>query len=303
MSIGILYASLAFLCWGFFPLYFKLLQEVPAVEILTHRMVWSLIFLGLVLTVRRQWAWLGQVLRQPRMLAGFSASALLLSSNWFVYIWAVNNERMVDASLGYFINPLVNVMLGYLVLKERMRAGQWLAIALAAAGVAWLGWHAGQVPWIALFLAASFGTYGLLRKTARLGALEGLSFETLLLFPVAFVYFIWLAFQQQNSFFTAAPATQWLLAAAGPITAIPLLLFAAGARRIPLSVLGILQYIGPTIQLLLGVLMFGEPFGGERMIGFALIWAALAMYSAEGLVRARLLAAEARRSGGAACQE
>jgi chloramphenicol-sensitive protein RarD len=226
------------------------------------------------------------VLRRPKVLAGFIASAILISINWFIYIWAVNNGRVIDASLGYFINPLINVLLGFLLLHERLRPGQWATVALAAGGVAWLTWQGGHLPWIALTLAITFGTYGLLRKTAALGALEGLSLETLILFPAALGYLIVLTLHGHNSFASAPDSTKWLLVAAGPITAIPLLMFAAGARRIPLSLLGLLQYIGPTLQLLLGVWLYHEPFGGPRLAGFAMIWAALALYSAEGLWRA-----------------
>ncbi|MGH8807075.1 MAG: EamA family transporter RarD [Noviherbaspirillum sp.] len=283
MNTGMLYAAAAYAMWGVFPLYFKSLQEIPPLEILLHRMAWSLVFVLVVLAARRQWAWLRDALRQPKVLAGFAASALLLSANWFIYIWAVNNGNVVESSLGYFINPLVNVLLGSLVLRERLRVVQWAAVALAACGVAWLTWRGGSLPWIALALAASFGLYGLMRKIAPLGALEGLTLETLLLFPLAFGYLAVLALHGQNSFITASASTQWLLAAAGPITAIPLLLFAAGARRIPLSVLGLLQYIGPTLQLLLGVWLYHEPFDTMRMIGFMLIWSALAVFSLEGL--------------------
>jgi len=288
MNRGIAYAALAFLIWGLFPLYFKALHEVPPVQILAHRMVWSLVFLCAVLTVRRQWQWLPDVLRRPRVVATFTLSALLLSANWFIYIWAVNNGHVIDASLGYFINPLVNVLLGLLVLKERLRPGQWGAIGVAALGVLWLTWQAGQLPWIALLLAGTFGAYGLLRKTAALAALEGLSFETLLLFPVAAIYVGWLTMDGSNAFLTTpSDATRWLLAAAGPITAIPLLLFAAGARRIPLSVLGMLQYIGPTIQMLLGLVVFHETFTPARLAGFIVIWSALGLYVAEGLWTSR----------------
>jgi chloramphenicol-sensitive protein RarD len=191
---------------------------------------------------------------------------------------------VIDASLGYFLTPLVNVTLGYALLHERLRRGQWLAIALAACGVAWLAWQTGQLPWIAMLLAATFGGYGLLRKTAALGALEGLSFETLILFPLAFAYLAWLTLAGTSTFIaTDSGSTRALLLAAGPVTAIPLLLFAAGARRIPLSVLGLLQYIAPTIQLLLGIWIFHETFSAERMTGFIIIWSALALYAAEGL--------------------
>ncbi len=283
MQLGLLCAATAYVLWGVFPLYFKLLAGVPALEILMHRMLWSLVFLALVLGVRGQWRWLGGVLRQPRLLAGFTASALLLAGNWFLYIWSVNHDRVIDASLGYFITPLVNVMLGYVVLGERLRRMQWAAICLAGAGVLWLALQSGHPPWIGLVLAATFGTYGLLRKTARLGPLEGLSLETLLMCPLALGYLAWLTYAGQSTFSTVPATTRWLLAAAGPITAVPLLLFAAGARRIPLATLGLLQYIGPTITLLLGVLLYREAFGGARLAGFAVIWSALVIYSADGL--------------------
>lgn len=285
MHTGILSATLAFLCWGLFPLYFHAIGGIPPVQILAHRMLWSLLFLVIVLLVRRQWAWLNLV-RQPRVFFSFVASALLLSVNWLIYIWAVNNGHVIEGSLGYFINPLVNIMLGYLLLKERLRPAQWMAIGVAALGVAWLTWQAGHVPWIALALAASFGGYGLLRKTAALGALEGLSFETMVLFPLAAGYVVWLTLHGENAFInTDSDSTRLLLVLAGPITAIPLLLFASGARRIPLSVLGLLQYLSPTLQFLLGVWLFHEPFDAERLIGFALIWTALALFAAEGLLR------------------
>jgi chloramphenicol-sensitive protein RarD len=286
MRAGVLYAAAAYAIWGLFPLYFKALLGVPASEILMHRIAWSLVFLTLVLAWRRQWSWIRDVAKRPKVLAGFTASAVLLSVNWLIYIWAVNSDRVVDASLGYFINPLVNVLLGFLILRERLRSVQRLAIAIAAAGVGWLTWAGGQLPWIGLALAITFGTYGLLRKTAALGALEGLSLETMILFPLALGYLLWLTIAGHNSFPGAPLSTQLLLMAAGPITAIPLLMFAAGARRIPLSLLGLLQYIGPSLQLLIGVWIYHEPFGGARLFGFALIWGALALYTAESLWRA-----------------
>jgi chloramphenicol-sensitive protein RarD len=285
MRTGILSAALAFLCWGLFPLYFHAIDEVPPLQILAHRMVWSLLFLVVVLTVRRQWGWLG-LARKPKVLMSFIASAFFLSANWGIYIWAVNSGHVIESSLGYFINPLVNIMFGYVLLKERLRPGQWGAIALAALGVAWLTWQAGTLPWIALLLASTFGIYGLLRKTAALGALEGLSFETMVLFPLALVYVVWLTLHGQNAFLnTTSDTTRLLLVAAGPITAIPLLLFASGARQIPLSVLGLLQYLSPTLQFLLGVWIFHEHFDSARLVGFVLIWSALALFAAEGLLR------------------
>jgi chloramphenicol-sensitive protein RarD len=292
MHKGILYAASAFFIWGLFPLYFKLLKQIPSAELLLHRILWSLLFLTLILAWRKQWAWLGQLIHQPRVLARFLCSALLLSGNWLLYIWAVNNDRVIDSSLGYFINPLVNVLLGYLLLKERLRVGQWSAVGLAACGVLWLTWQAGQLPWIALTLACTFGTYGLLRKTATLGPLEGLSIETLLLSPLTIGYLIWLIWHQEFSFIHQPLTTQGWLILAGPITAIPLLLFAAGARRIPLSLLGMLQYIGPSLQLLIGVMIYHEPFGWGRMCGFVIIWSALALYSLEGLWHNKTQAAQ-----------
>jgi chloramphenicol-sensitive protein RarD len=284
MNSGILSATLAFLCWGLFPLYFHAIGEVPPLQILAHRMLWSLLFLVIVLAVRRQWAWL-RIVRQPKVLASFVASAILLSLNWLIYIWAVNNGHVIEASLGYFINPLVNIMFGFMLLKERLRRTQWMAIGVAALGVAWLTWQAGSVPWISLALAVTFGGYGLLRKTASLGALEGLSLETMVLFPLAAAYVVWLSVHGQNAFLnTPSDTTRLLLVAAGPITAIPLLRFAGGARKIPLSVLGLLQYLSPTLQFLLGVWLFHEAFTPERLVGFVLHWLALALFAAEGLL-------------------
>jgi chloramphenicol-sensitive protein RarD len=280
------YAIASYILWGLFPIYFKALEaEIPPVDIVMHRMLWSFLFLAIVLTVRKQWAWVGPVLRQPRVVGGFAASALLLTANWTTYIWAVNNNHIVEASLGYFINPMVSVALGFIFLRERPRLLQWLAIALAAAAVLWLTWQAGHPPWIALTLAVTFGSYGLLRKTASLGALPGLALETALALPLALAYLAYTTVQDHNTFASASISTRWLLVAAGPITSIPLLMFAAGARRIPLSLVGVLQYITPSLQLLLGVWLYNEELDGARLTGFIVIWVALALYSVEGLWR------------------
>src|SRR3989344_2582972 len=246
MNTGILYAALAYIAWGLFPLYFKQVADVPSLEVVMHRTLWSLVFVFGVLMVRRQWSWMGTVLRQPKVLAAFVLSAMLLSGNWLTYVWAVQNQHVVDASLGYFILPLVNVALGFVFLRERPRSGQWMAVAVAAAGVLWLAVQAGRLPWIALVLALSFGFYGLLRKVAVLGALEGLALETLVLAPVAAVVLGWRAWQGQGALVQCTPATVGWLLLAGPMAAVPLLLFAAGARLIPMSTLGILQYIAPS---------------------------------------------------------
>ncbi len=282
MNTGILYAALACIAWGLFPLYFKQVADVPSLEVVMHRTLWSLVFVFGVLMVRRQWSWMGTVLRQPKVLAAFVLSAMLLSGNWLTYVWAVQNQHVVDASLGYFILPLVNVALGFVFLRERPRSGQWMAVAVAAAGVLWLAVQAGRLPWIALVLALSFGFYGLLRKVAVLGALEGLALETLVLAPVAAVVLGWWAWQGQGALVQGTPVTVGWLLLAGPMTAVPLLLFAAGARLIPMSTLGILQYISPSLQFALGVWLFHEPFEPARLVGFVLIWAALLVYSMEG---------------------
>jgi chloramphenicol-sensitive protein RarD len=282
-----LYAALAYIAWGLFPLYFKRLSDVDAIEVIAHRTLWSMVFVALLLTGLRRWAWLGPVLRSPKLLATCAASALLLSTNWLVYVWAVQHGHVVEASLGYFINPLVNVMLGFVFLRERLRPVQWLAIGLAAAGVLWLTVTAGRLPWIALMLAVSFGVYGLMRKTAHLGALEGLSLETLILSPFAAVALLWWTSQGTSAFATGDAARIGWLLLAGPLTAVPLLLFAAGARRITLTTLGLVQYLSPSIQFLLGVWLYHEPLAGARLAGFVLIWSALAVYSAESLWRSR----------------
>ena len=287
MNPGIAYALSAYLIWGMFPLYFKQVADVPALEVVMHRTVWSLLFVLLVLLARKRWAWLGEVMRQPKVLGVFALSALLLSSNWLTYVWAVQNQRVLDASLGYFILPLVNVTFAYAFLGERPRRGQWMAVGMAALGVVWLTIQSGRLPWVALVLALTFGFYGLLRKVAVLGALEGLTLETLVLAPIAAAYLAYGLWHGDSVLLQGPTATLAWLAVGGPLTAIPLLLFAAGARRIPMTTLGILQYASPSILFLLSVLVFKEPLQVPRLIGFALIWGALVVYSLEGLFNSR----------------
>ena len=289
---GVLCIVGAYSFWGVFPLYFKALTASP-LEVLAHRVLWSALFLAGILCVQRRWAWLGGVVQSRAVLLRALASASLLSVNWFIYIWAVDSGRVVDGSLGYFITPLVSVVLGVLLLNEVLRLGQWLALGTAAAGVVWLTLQFGQPPWVGLGLAVSFGSYGALRKTAALGALEGLMLETLLMLPLALGYLVWLGGHGQSDFSRGPVALQILLVCVGPLTAVPLLLFAAGARRIPLSLVGVLQYISPTAQLLLGVWLWHEPFNQTKLFGYALIWLALVIYSGEAL-----WASKARRRAG-----
>ena len=293
MHSGVLCAALAFFWWGLFPLYFRIVPGIPSGEVLAHRIVWCLLLMLALLAWRRQWAWLGPVLRQKKVLAAFVASALLLSGNWLTYIWSVNNGHVIDSSLGYFITPLVNVLLGYTLLHERPRRAQWIALAFAALGVLWLTVQTGRLPWIALVLAATFGCYGLLRKVAVLGAVEGLTLETMLLAPLAFAAIVIWSLQGHSIFPAPDALTNLWLIALGPITAVPLLLFAAGARRLSMTTLGLLQYIGPSIQFVLGVWVFHEPFTPARLAGFALIWIALLVYSADGWRVTRRAAAAA----------
>lgn len=287
MNPGIAYALSAYTIWGLFPLYFRQLAEVPALEVVVHRTVWSLLFVMLVLLFLRRWAWIGSVARQPKVLGAFALSALLLSSNWLIYVWAVQNQHLLDASLGYFILPLVNVTLAFAFLGERPRRGQWMAVGMAALGVAWLTYQTGRLPWVALVLALTFGFYGLLRKVAVLGALEGLTLETMLLAPIAVAYLAYGVWHGDSVLLQGPTPTLAWLAFGGPLTAIPLLLFAAGARRIPMTTLGILQYVSPSILFLLSVVVFKEPLQLPRLIGFALIWGALVVYSVEGLFNHR----------------
>ena len=287
MNAGLVYAALAFAVWGLFPLYFRLLHSVHPLEVALHRSVWSLATVLLMLAALRRWGWLGEFLRQPRRLGRYLLSAVLLWINWAVYVWSVDSGHVIEASLGYFINPLVNVMLGVLVLHERLRRAQWLAVGLAAAGVLWLGVLAGRPPWIALTLAGSFGIYGLVRKTAPLGALEGLALETLLLGPVVLPALAWWTVAHGGALTRGDLGLDLLLLLAGPLTVLPLVLFAAGARRLPLATVGLVQYLAPSIQFGLGLWVFHEPFDAWRLVGFVLIWAALALYSIDGWRRSR----------------
>lgn len=282
MNPGVVYALLAFVMWGLYPLYFRLLTQVPALDVVLHRSVWSLLFVIAALAWLKRWSWVPPLLRQPHQLWIYAASALLIAANWLVYVYAVQTHQVLQASLGYFINPLVSVALGVMVLGERLRPLQWLAVSLASLGVAWLTWASGGLPWIALALAFLFGLYGPVRKTAALGAIEGLTVETTLLLPIAAPLLVWLTFTHPAPP-AADPGTLFWLVLSGPLTALPLLFFTMAARRLPLAAVGLLQYLSPSIQFVLGVWVFGEAFDGLRLVGFALIWSALLVYSADAL--------------------
>jgi chloramphenicol-sensitive protein RarD len=281
--VGGLCALGAFLVWGFLPVYFKLIASVGPLEILAHRVVWSVLLVGALVTGLGR---LGEVLnsgRSWRRLRVYLATTGLITFNWLVFIWAVLNHRIVDASLGYFINPLVNVLLGVAFLGERLNRWQLTAVAMAAAGVTSLVLSHGQPPWLGLSLAFSFGLYALVRKKAAVDPLVGLLIETALLAPVALGYLLWLG--GDGAFVGAGPGMAALLALGGLITAVPLILFMIGARRLPLSTIGVMQYLAPSCQLLLGVLVYGEPFTPAHALAFGCIWLALAVFTADAFRR------------------
>lgn len=282
----------AFLIWGVFPVFWKWLDDVPALQIMTHRIAWCFVFVVGYLVMRRGLGWWRPVASQPRLLGLLSISSVLIALNWWLYIWAVNAGHIVDTSLGYFINPLVNVLLGVVVLKERLNARQWLAVLIAAAGVAYLTWQTGAPPWIALALACSFGLYGLIRKVAIVESILALGIEnTLLIVPVV-LYLASTHVAGRGVFGHHGLTIDALLVSAGLVTAVPLVLFAYGAQRIPYSTVGVLQYIAPTLQLGCGVLLFNEPFTRVQAFGFGAIWLALVVYAGDALVRIRRAASD-----------
>lgn len=289
MNKGVLYGISAYLLWGVIPIYFKSIQEVPALQILGHRVVWSFALLIAVVALRGERRNIINASRQGRTVAIYSLAAGLLSVNWLVYIWGVNNGYIIETSLGYFINPLVNILLGVLILKERLRPIQWIPIGLAALGVAYMTLSYARLPWIALTLAISFGTYGLIKKVSPLNSLNGLTLETGILFIPAALFLLFVELRGVGVFGHAPPTTNVLLLLAGVMTTVPLLLFGAAVQSIPLSLLGLLQYIAPTCQFLIGVLMYGESFDQVRMIGFGLIWTALILLWIEGILERRRL--------------
>jgi chloramphenicol-sensitive protein RarD len=278
---GLLLGVAAYTMWGAFPLYWPLLEPAGAPEILAHRVLWSCVVMGLLVLLLRRRTAFAAILRDRRRVLLLSGAAAVITLNWLTYIWAVNHGRVVEASLGYFINPLVSVLMGIVVLGERLRREQWVAVGVAAVAVGVLTVDYGRPPWVALVLACSFGTYGLLKKLAGVGAVESLSFETLLVAPVAAAYLAWLGSQGTLAFGAHGTGHALLLASTGVVTAVPLICFGAAATRIPLVTLGLLQYLAPVFQFAIGVLWFAEPMPLGRWVGFVLVWLALALFTVE----------------------
>jgi chloramphenicol-sensitive protein RarD len=285
----------AYAAWGLFPIYWKWLHQVPAMQLLAHRIVWSFLLLAVVLAVVRQWRAFRAEAMNWHTIRIYFVAALLLSINWFTYVWAVNAGYIVETSLGYFINPLLSVLLGVFILHEHLRRVQWIAVGLAAAGVIYLTLAYGSPPWIALILAFSFGLYGFVKKTAPLGALHGLTLETGILFVPMLLYLIFAEINGQGVFLHTDSVSTLLMIGAGIVTVVPLLMFASAVRSIPLSLIGILQYIAPTLQFLIGVLIFKEPFTPTQLVGFGLVWLALIVFTAESFWTRRQAALIANR--------
>jgi chloramphenicol-sensitive protein RarD len=286
-SKGFTATAAAFAVWGVFPLYFHPLHLVSPFQVIAHRVVWSCVFVLLWMALRGELPSVRTALADRSVVWRLAVTATLITFNWLIYVWAIMNGHVVEGSLGYFINPLVNVLLGVAVLSERLTRAQWAAIVLAASGVAYLTVEAGRPPWIALALAVSFGTYGLIRKVVKVEALPGVAIETMLLLPFAALYLLWCEYAGTGALGHAGLPTTALLIGSGPLTAIALFLFAYGTRLLPYSTVGLLQYIAPTLQLACGIFAFHEEFTRTRAVGFVLIWAALVIYAGEGLALAR----------------
>jgi chloramphenicol-sensitive protein RarD len=282
MTSGVWCGVGAYVLWGVLAVYWKLLDHVPALQIVAHRVLWSFVVLAILLTATRRCASLLAAITR-RVVMAYALAAVLIAINWLVYIWAVVSGFLLEASLGYFITPLVNVLLAVIVLRERLRPLQWMAVAFAAAGVLQLAYVFGATPWIALVLAVTFGLYGLAKKQAPLGSVDGMTLETGVVVPVAAMYLAATEHAGTGEFGLTSPLTTALLVGGGPMTLLPLLLFASAARRISLSALGILQYIAPTMQFLLGAFVFDEPFSRIQLVGYALVWVGLLVFSVEGL--------------------
>jgi chloramphenicol-sensitive protein RarD len=289
MNKGILNGIAAYALWGFFPIYWKLLQQVPALQVIGHRIGWSFILLITFMLFTKQWKEFHFTALTSKNLSIYFIAGVLLTVNWLVYVWGVNAGFIVETSLGYFINPLLSVLLGVIFLRERLRLAQWLPVALAMAGVLYLTLAYGRPPWIALTLAFTFGFYGFVKKLAPLGSLYGLTLETGIVFPIALIYLAFVEVTNRGAFLHNGALVDLLLIGAGLVTTVPLLMFASAAKQIPLTVVGILQFIAPTLQFLIGVFIYHEPFDTSRLVGFGLVWLALIIFWTESYVAKRVL--------------
>ena len=294
---GLLLGAAAFGMWGLFPLYWPLLEPAAATEILAHRVLWSLLLTAAMLAVARRGGALARMWSNPRVRWAMVAAGVTIGLNWYTYIWGVNNGHVVETSLGYYINPLVTVLLGVVVLRERLRRWQWIALAVAFVAVLVLSLELGRAPWISLVLAFSFGAYGLLKKQAAVGPIEGLTYEGLVLAPLALGYLVWLSYAGRASAWSHGVDHVLLLATTGVVTAAPLLCFAGAANRVSLTTVGLLQYIAPTLQFLIGVAVYDEPMPTVRWIGFGLVWGALCIFTVDSVLAARRRSAQARMPG------
>jgi chloramphenicol-sensitive protein RarD len=286
MKKGILYGIGAYVAWGFFPIYWKLLYHVPAIQLIGHRIIWSCLLLVVFILFTKQWDDFRKTIN-AKVLRIYTIAAILIGINWFVYVWAVNKSYIVETSLGYFINPLISVLLGVIFLKERLRVAQWIPVVLAAIGVTYLAFVYGRLPYIALTLAFSFGLYGLVKKLSPLGSLYGLTIETGMLFIPALGYLIFVEANSTAAFLHTGSASDLLMIGAGLVTTVPLLMFASAARSIPLWVVGLLQYIAPTLQFIIGVFIYKEEFSYHQLIGFGIVWTALAIFLVENYLANR----------------
>jgi chloramphenicol-sensitive protein RarD len=287
MNKGMRYAIGAYISWGVLPIYWKWLHHVPALQLISHRILWSFFALVIVILLTHQWKEFRQAVFAPRVLRVYTAAALLISINWLTYVWAVNAGHIVETSLGYFINPLLSVLMGVIFLHEHLRPRQWIPLGLAVTGVLYLTFAYGSLPWIALTLAVSFGIYGLVKKIASLGSLYGLTLETGILLIPAFCYLLYSDANGSGSFLHTGTSSDFLMIGAGLVTTIPLLMFASAAQRISLSFVGILQYIAPTLQFLVGVIIYKEPFTHIQFIGYGVVWVALILFAVEGYLAYR----------------
>ena len=281
MNKGILYGIGAYVLWGFFPIYWKFLHPVPALQVIGHRIGWSFIMLAVYVLITKQWQDFRSVAFKAKTIGMYSIAAVLLSINWLIYVWGVNAGFIVETSLGYFINPLLSVLLGVIFLRERLRPMQWIPVGLAAVGVVYLTFVYGRLPWIALSLAFSFGFYGFVKKLSPLGSLYGLTLETGIVFPAALIYLVVVGVNGTGAFLHTGTLVDLFLIGAGIVTTIPLLMFASAAKQIPLTLVGLLQYIAPTLQFLIGVFVYKESFDFSHFIGFAIVWVALIIFALE----------------------